>query len=183
MVIPAWLQGRPILDLLQIYLGQMADNHAQALSVNAPNPYIFFSGNPPASATLIGAGIAFLVGLGFALAAWKRDGIVTKERLILEATLVLTLMPFVLPKMHERYFFPATAFMLLLMWLRPGYWWTALLFQVTSYLSYLPFLFLGDRQTLPVVVGALGNMVILIALFAGYFRQPGATFARSGKVS
>jgi len=172
MVVPAWLQGRPLMDLLQIYIAQMGDNPSHLLSLNAPNPYIFFTENPPASATTIGIAIAFLVGLGLALASWKFSGTVTKERLVIEATLALTLMPFILPKMHERYFFPAAAFMLLLVWFRPGYWWAALLFQVTSYLSYLPFLFLGDRQTLPVMIGAVGNVVIVVALVVGYFRQP-----------
>ncbi len=171
LVIPAWLQGRSLTDLLQIYLWQMSDNIPINLSFNAPNPYIFLNGNTMPIVTLIGIDIAGIVALGFALAAWKMSGEITMERLVFEATLVLFLIPFLLPKMHERYFYPAAAFMLVLVGFRPGFWWIAILFQVTSYLSYLPYLFLWDNQTVTVKIGAVGNAVILVVMLLDYVRR------------
>jgi hypothetical protein len=51
-------------------------------------------------------------------------------------TLWLAVEPFILPKMHERYFFPADVFSFVLAVWRPGRWWVAALFQAGSAMAY-----------------------------------------------
>ena len=48
-------------------------------------------------------------------------------------------MPYLLPKMHERYFFVADIMTLTLAFVDPRLWVTVPLFQVGSLLSYLPY--------------------------------------------
>src|SRR2546430_17452850 len=56
------------------------------------------------------------------------------------ATLTLTIVPYVLPKMHERYFFPAGAMAFLLAVARPSTWPIVVLIQAANLCSYTLFL-------------------------------------------
>jgi hypothetical protein len=56
-------------------------------------------------------------------------------------TLTLAMMPFVLPHMHERYFFAADVFAFALMVQRPSTWPIAVLLQMGSALAYGQFLY------------------------------------------
>jgi hypothetical protein len=66
-------------------------------------------------------------------------------------------MPYLLPKMHERYFFVADITTLTLAFVIPRLWVTVPLFQVGSLLSYLPYFGLSVRAPvyaiLPVTFG------------------------------
>ena len=169
-IIPAWIEGRPLLELLLIYKVQAFDGSYFSLSMNAANPFIFFPDSLYNLFVPIGTGIAVLAGVGLALEAVKRHQMVTQERLILEATTLLTLMPFILPRMHERYFFPAAAFMLLLVWYKPRFFWVAALFQLTNFLSYIPFLYMENNQNYPVMIAVVGNCFVLFELLREYLR-------------
>ena len=79
----------------------------------------------------------------------------------------LTLAPFLLPKMHERYFFPAAVFAIVLAFYRPRSALIALLFQLTVLLSYLPYL--KGYPVVTVQLAAVANLGIVAALAAPYF--------------
>jgi len=59
---------------------------------------------------------------------------------LITAMLWLGLEPSLLPRMHERYFFPADMLAFLFACLVPRAWWIALLFQAGSTLGYLGYL-------------------------------------------
>jgi Gpi18-like mannosyltransferase len=70
------------------------------------------------------------------------------SRVDLDATRIVTAsavfaigVPFVLPGMHERYFYLADVLTVVLAFYRPRLWFVPLLVQTASLLSYLPFLF------------------------------------------
>ena len=170
MIIPAWIEGRPLLELLLIYKAQAFEGSYFSLSMNAANPFIFFPDTLYNLFVPIGTGIAVLAGVWMALVAFKHHRMITHERLILEATTILTLMPFLLPRMHERYFFPAAAFMLLLLWYKPRFFWVAALFQLTNFLSYIPFLYMENNQNYPVMIAVVGNCFVLFELLREYLR-------------
>jgi hypothetical protein len=61
--------------------------------------------------------------------------------LIASALACLALVPFVLPRMHERYFYPAEIFSLVLVFYKPRLWFLPLLFQASGLLVYSNYLF------------------------------------------
>ena len=66
-------------------------------------------------------------------------------------------MPYVLPAMHERYFFPADVLGVVFAFWFPRRWFIALLIQVASFFTYLPYLFNHEpipRPWLALVMGA-----------------------------
>lgn len=65
------------------------------------------------------------------------------EKLLLAAAILLLLVPYVLPKMHERYFYPLDPVLIALVMTKRDYWREAVLAQLASILSYLPFLSQG----------------------------------------
>ena len=156
--VPPFLLGRSLWSLATVYFGQ-----AQAfslLSVSAANLYVFFP------ETLYGTGlpaailIAALAGLGLALALARPDRL-THEQLIVGAALALVLMPFVLPKMHERYFYAFEVLAVVLACARPSLWPIAVMAQITSMLAYLPF---DGRGDIGVPIAAVTNGAILVVL-------------------
>ena len=165
--IPAVLLGSSWLDVLTIYLRQTA--LFSQLTVNAPNLYIFVPWEVAEPALRIGFIVAFC-----SLAAWiiftivdKRE--ITPERMVLLALISVSLTPFVLPRMHERYFYPADALSLIVAFFNPDLWIIPFAFQLSSGLAYS--VYLKGKSPEPVMYGAIINTVILIVLIVYQFSR------------
>jgi Gpi18-like mannosyltransferase len=120
LYLPAFLLGRPLLGIFTIYSSQ-AETY-QELSKNAPNLYIFMSGIPYNLGTMIGIAVAVLV-LGYWI--WlnvRSKSDLSHNPLLLMGLVSVALVPFVLPKMHDRYFYPADVFSLLAAFYMPELW-------------------------------------------------------------
>ena len=138
-LIPAWVVGRPLPELLQIYLGQ-TDTY-RALAMNAPTLYQWFPNDLydilyPAGMIWGAVMVFFCVVLGS-----KSRAPLTGERLIAWATLSVLIVPYVLPKMHDRFFFPADVFSVLLAFYVPRLFVVPVVVCAVSFFSYFPFLF------------------------------------------
>jgi Gpi18-like mannosyltransferase len=151
IMLPSWLVGRSLTSLANIYLGQ-ADTF-NALSMNAPNLYFFAPQNLYSIGAISGILLAaFLLFLWSWMYGTKRE-VTTPPQLILSALVSLALVPFLLPKMHDRYFYPADVFSLIAAFFIPEIWFVPIAYQVVSMLSYLPYLFGTDPQSvLPVAI-------------------------------
>lgn len=104
-VLPAFFAGRPLRDLLTIYLRQTGTY--TALSLGAPNLYAWLpEGDMPLLAAL---GIALAAAASAATAARLavKIGAPTRFFLLRLAFFYLVMVPYLLPRMHERYFYPA----------------------------------------------------------------------------
>jgi len=138
---PAALAGRPWHDLLLIYVGQA--NIPYGLSAQAPNFYMFvqkFNLLSNQMGTYVGELLAVIGGLAIAYLGSRELGSSTKEKfLVVVASLLL--MPFLLPKMHERYFFPADVFSYVMAFVITRSWPVAVLMQCASLLAYSVYLF------------------------------------------
>lgn len=101
-VLPVWLQGRSLSDLLIIYLRQ--SDYYHALTIFMPNIYIWLE---DINYTLIkNVGIVFTVIFvlftGFLI---KKKMQINNDNLILLAFASVMITPFILPGMHERYLY------------------------------------------------------------------------------
>lgn len=159
--LPAWLAGRPLSALIFVYLGQA--NFYQDLTKNAPNLYQWL---PNALYDLFyPAGLVFALAAGglFVLVVHKSGVRLTNGRLLQISLISVLLLPYVLPKMHERYFFMADLLALMLVFYFPRLAVVPLLVIGTSFLSYLPFLF--EYTVVPLATLAfLPTIAILITI-------------------
>ena len=146
MMLPAILVGRPIMQVLTIYLDQAGTY--DKLSKKAPNIYQFISNDYYRLVAIIGFVVAVLMMLGWAFLYSRRPRGLDKDTLMLSAVLSLVLVPFLLPKMHERYFYPSDVFCLLLALYMPRLWFVPLISLIVSLLTYSVYLFV-DTHTYP----------------------------------
>jgi Gpi18-like mannosyltransferase len=138
-VVPAWLAGGSGRALLTVYLDQ-ADKYS-ALTLNAPTAFQWVpeGGSQSFSRAGIVWGVSVLALLVVAAAAYVPK--LTPQLTLALATASVLVAPFVLPKMHERYFFAADVLTIVLAFYVPRLVPLALLVQVVSIFSYAPFLF------------------------------------------
>ncbi|MEL6610310.1 MAG: glycosyltransferase 87 family protein, partial [Pseudomonadota bacterium] len=136
--------GRPVTEVLMIYADQ--GGYYRDIWKGAANLWW------PVHATLtpedlarhydsfVRIGLALTVTVGLAiLAATRRTGPVTprtRDALLKLATISAAAVPFVLPKMHDRYFFMAEVMVLLLALTNRRYWPAVLLMQGSGALAY-----------------------------------------------
>ena len=142
LMLPAALAGRSWISLVQVYAGQAGFMHS--LSAHAPNVYVLFQGSLSVQArslatygALLLAGVASLAVLA---SHFRVRPPLPPLFVILAVTLWLGLEPSLLPRMHDRYFFPADMFAFLFACLVPRAWWIAVLFQAGSALAYAQYL-------------------------------------------
>jgi Gpi18-like mannosyltransferase len=166
-MVPSAVAGKSWGELLTIYVRQV--NEYPGLSFAAANPYLVFQKFFPNSYELgldVGLVLAVIVSLVLVTLFVHRGRGRSPHSLLLMATLTLTIMPYVLPKMHERYFFPAGAMAFLLAVVRPSSWPIVVLIQAANLCSYTPFL-LGYSYVLlrPGVILMTCALGLLIWLF------------------
>ena len=166
-ILPAWFIGRPLYDLLMIYPNRINNyyyGHKRRLSLNAPNLYQWI---PNAYYDFYPVGIAFTAGivLGIAYFVSKSRVKITADRLVFLATCSVLVMPYFLPRMHDRYFLPADVIAIILAFYCPRYWYVPVVIGSVSVLAYLPFLFniFIFSQLLPAV------LLLLIAFLGRQF--------------
>ncbi|MFI5954939.1 hypothetical protein [Cryptosporangium sp. NPDC051539] len=138
--LPAVLLGRNPVELLTLYADQL--DEPSALRRGAPNVYQYLR---------VTVGLDVLKNLGYLFAAALVLGVcyvLIASRARLDATRLVTAgaffaiaIPWLLPGMHERYFYLADVLTLVLAFYRPRLWFLPLVVQAASFLAYLPFLF------------------------------------------
>ena len=171
-VLPAKLAGASGRTLLTIYLDQ-ADKYS-ALTLNAPSVFQWL---PEArSKSLSGPGVIWGVSVLalLVLAAIAYLPRLTPTLILAFATASVLVAPFVLPKMHERYFFAADVLTIVLAFYVPRLLPVALVVQVVSLFSYWPFLFAHPLFSGPILaVAELAAVVALLAWIASEIRRSG----------
>ncbi len=136
MLLPAVVVGVDWEFAATTYLRQGDAYHR--LSSDAPNLYYAFGDNFYAQGVVLG--LVLTTAASFALAVLPRFRSATlgvNER-ILAATMFLALAPFLLPKMHDRYFFAADITSIILAIFVPRLWTIPVLLQMTSLSAYVP---------------------------------------------
>ena len=161
-LVPSWAAGRPIQELVSIYASQASQY--ESITMNAPSAFAWLPGSKQvfnmfyAPGLIAGAAAALL----WCFVIYKSPRALS-ARLILEVALAAALIvPFFLPKMHERYFYPADVLSIAFAFLYPEFFYVPLLAIGASFLSYQQFLFERDLVPLPVLSLALLGLITLL---------------------
>jgi Gpi18-like mannosyltransferase len=155
--VPALLAGRSPVSLALIYLKQAGGQ--DQLSASVANlyqwvPESFFDTVMPAG-MFFGLGVVALLSMALLRRA---ETLEQADRWLLRvAAAVGTVVPFVLPQMHERYFYAGGVFALLCVLLDRRYAVPALALQFTALCAYSPFLF--GAELLPLPLAAIVQLV------------------------
>lgn len=181
--VPALLLGKPLGDILGVYLGQ-ASEYSDYLNLNAPNLYAFLPYDAQvdtAAAARLGILIAFALALAVIAALWLLRRRADDRVLLTAAVLLAVGVPFFLPHMHERYFFLADVLSLAWACAAPRFSPAALLVQLSSFGAYVVVLreaytriiALGGKLYPMLCEGALmlGALVFTAAAFAVQLRR------------
>ena len=160
-LIPAFILGRPILELLSIYPLQVTAY--PYVSLNAPGVYDLFptfSLRYPVVAGNIGMSIALLsiIVIGWILYRKRQWDTAT---LLGGALLFSLIIPFLLPRMHERYFYPADILALTFALYTRKNFVLPFLVGGASFLSYLPYLFGIPKDVIGPAAGFMAIAIII----------------------
>ncbi len=160
-LVPAWIAGRPLTDLLMIYFYQTS--LFTALSSNAPNVYAWiprsFSDQLFLASLIFGGSICFM----FLWTVVKSRAALTDSLMIQLAFLSVILLPFFLPRMHDRYFYPADVFSILYAFFLPEYFFVPLVVLLVSFLTYGVYLFQTEIIPGSILAIALLGVIALTA--------------------
>lgn len=160
LVLPAVIAGRPFADTVLLYLGQTG-SIGTGLNYNSSSLFAILkvTGDETRAGNLgILAAFMFMfavLGLCFFRRRDLNGRAVTAAALLLSAGI-----PFLLPHMHERYFFGADALSLVLAFVDPMFAAAALLMQFASLLGYHAYLKM--RYLLPMSRGAWAVLLVIV---------------------
>ena len=171
LVLPAVLIGRPFLETITLYFNQ-AGSIGSGLNYNSPSLFALWDHRAVAdSVAMSKAGIvaAFSFMSVLLLHSFLRRKDLNLRCLLLLSCLFALGIPFLLPHMHDRYFYAADILTLILAFELPKTIPCAILTEFASLLGYhaylkLQYLFLMDR-------GTIANAVSLFVLLTVYFLQ------------
>ena len=141
-IIPARLGGGSLSDLLLVYARESGEY--TSLSVSAPNVFTLFNHYQfldSAQHILFLGGILLAGFCSVTIAAYvfyKRN--MSTESMVRISLFCVLLLPYVLPRMHERYFYLADVLSVVYSLINPKYWYIPVLIVGSSLLSYIPYL-------------------------------------------
>ena len=168
-VIPAVVMGRPFIETITLYFNQ-AGSIGSGLNYNSPSVYAMIrgGGNEELYAILgIVAAFAFLA----LLFAWfyVRKKQITDRALLGVALLMAISVPFLLPHMHDRYFFQADVLSLCFALVLPHMFPAAILCSFASLLGYHAYLKM--QYLLPMKFGSLALIIAALLVIVDVLGQ------------
>lgn len=141
-IIPSYIAGRDIIDLLTIYLNQTKTY--QDLTLGAPNIYTLFPKNLDSKIN----NIIFISGLTLSaiititlityfVIIYKKYKNIQNLAVILLFLMFSLIEPYLLPRMHDRYFYIADVLSLLFAFVFKDKWFLPVLVILSSTLAYI----------------------------------------------
>jgi Gpi18-like mannosyltransferase len=107
----------------------------------------------------IGLATTAVITMSWIYTTWQAKVKMNEKYIILIAFISVALIPFLLPKMHDRYFYPADVFAIILAFYWPSLWFIPILSQISSSAAISIFLFNADPFL--TVFGFLLNTIAL----------------------
>ena len=169
LVLPAVLLGRPFLDTVTLYFSQTG-SIGSGLNYNSPSVFaIFWRIREPQPASAIAIVISFVFLLNLLAVVWVNRARLNEKGILALAVLMAVGIPFLLPHMHDRYFYAADVLTLILAFACPAYFAAALLTEFASFLGYHAYLKM--RYLLYMYYGAYALIVTLVLAAACYWQS------------
>ena len=174
-VMPAVLAGRPLADTLMIYLDQ-AGSVGGGLNYNSSSVFAFATSETNSALwSKLGVAVAFAFCVMVFVWFYLNRRRVTDRALLGAALLFAVGLPFLLPHMHDRYFFIADGLSFVLAVVAPVYLPVPVGVSFASLLGYHAYLKL--RYFLPMSYGACALIIVLLltVLFSAFSMTFSAT--------
>ena len=172
LMLPAVFAGRPVLDTITLYFDQMG-TVGSALNYNSPSVYAFARNvADEALASKLGIAAAFALMLAVFGWFWWRRGSITNWALLGGALLLVVGIPFLLPHMHDRYFFCADILSLVFAVAAPVYFFLPLLCEFASLLGYHAYLKMRYLLLMHWGAAALAFVLIVALVFTAAQLHP-----------
>ncbi|PKM71934.1 MAG: conjugal transfer protein TraL [Firmicutes bacterium HGW-Firmicutes-16] len=162
-ILPAVLFGRPFFDTLLLYFNQ-ADSIGIGLTYNSPSFFSIISGKVNVAAlSALGVTCAALFVFSILIWAWYRRESLGNQSILGITLLFVAGIPFLLPHMHDRYFYMLDVLALLPAVLWISYAPVALFASFASLLCY--YSYFNNAYLLPLRYGAFALIALLIIYF------------------
>jgi Gpi18-like mannosyltransferase len=165
--LPVLFAGRSLFDLLKIYV--MQSDFYNKMTMNAANMWVVIPIGVKVG-TIIGLVAAFIGGVLLAIQTARID-MEDRERVFIAACASLLLMPFLLPKMHDRYFYAFEVASIALACRNTRYIAVALMAQANGVISYM--MFDWRLPAMALAPAALCNSALGVFLIAELVRPGG----------
>ena len=176
-IVPAWIAGRPLMDLINIYMAQGAQD-VWSLSIKWPNIYQiignqFFLLEYASAGTWLILGILMVILYAMAQKRYR----ITNEFIVQMALFFAILTPWFLPHMHERYGCVADILAIIYAMMNTKKFYFPLVQIQVSFNSYMAYLsHLGsDEPTIYYGVWAIAELGLLVLVGLDiwhYMRNP-----------
>lgn len=162
-IIPAWIAGRPLLDLLGVYVFQVGQY--QLLEMSAATAYTWLPDYGLTQRFFTFTGSMFTLALSFLLVVlvYRSRAKITVPLLLKLTLLCFLFVPFFLPKMHDRYFYPADVLSIIYAFYFPQYFFVPIVIILSSFFAYQPTLFLAEPVPMAFLAGAMFAMLVVVA--------------------
>ncbi len=167
LVLPAVALGKPFLETLTLYAGQTG-SIGSGLNYNSPSVYAFFwRVQNIEAASALGIAGAFIYLAALLLFAYLRRNHLNERAMLCLLLLMAVGIPFLLPHMHDRYFFAADVVSVVFAFACPFCFAAAPLTQFASLLGYHAYLKMryllymdhGSRALIIVLLLAFGRLL------------------------
>lgn len=184
-ILPAVLLGKPLGEILNVYSNQV-ELYDDRLNLNSPSAYALLPAGAPHDVFFpIGVILAF-VFMGFIIClAWRGRDRLDDKGLALCAFALCAGVPWLLPSMHDRYFYLADVLSILMAVLIPRRWYLAPMAVFASYGGYHAYLFLQylpfGQLALPALLMGAAAAIVTAELYRRLFPTGGnGVFAGAG---
>ena len=165
-IFPAYCAGRPLAELMTLYVHQAYTY--SSLSMNAPNLYAWFPWQYENKVLeMLGICLAGIFTAGLAFLAIRYKIHLTGSNLLKLAFLSALVIPFLLPHMHERYFYLADILSLLLVLTKATKHRIILWVPFCSFCLTVRFLF-GPAWISPAVLSIFMSAVCVVSFRSCY---------------
>ena len=159
--LPAVLAGRSFIEMFLVYFNQV-DFYA-ALNMNAINIWLFLENVNYERFRDVGMLATGFVILGLMYFTWvNRERLVRNVDFVRLAYLSAVIMPFLLPKMHDRYFYLADILAVVVFLFDKRRWYVPVIAVSCSIMAYLNYLMSEPNIDLRIFVPALLFVIIVV---------------------
>ena len=138
-ILPAWIAGRPIFELITLYVAQVGDY--KGLVNNGTSIYTWLPHADFNAWYIPGIIYAAAICLIYVYLIIKSRVESLYPYLVHLALASLLIVPFFLPKTHDRYFYPADVLSIVFGFYYPEFFFIPIIINLVSFFIYQPFLF------------------------------------------